>query len=758
MSFAMSDQNSSSPVNRRGSQQSWTGSEIFRCPLPNNDAVESPVNTTVITKISGKFWGRVRKFLLCKNNFPSSIYYIVGNEFCERFSYYGMKAILILYLTRMLDFTDNKATAIFHSFSMLCYFTPLFGAMLADGWLGKYRTILYVSMVYCTGNLIVSITSIPPIGHNKAVGPIIGLFLIALGTGGIKPCVSAFGGDQFTADQTHLLQSFFSVFYFAINAGSLISMLVTPALRGDVTCFQDDCYPLAFGVPALLMILAIALFWLGRHKYKRVPQTGNIVWQVMKAITHALKRKITTKGEKKAHWLDWAGDDYDPQLIQDIKALCKVLLMFVPLPVFWTLFDQQGSRWVLQAGQMDGDAGLLGTIKPDQMQALNALFIILLIPLFEVVVYPLLKRPKPLKRMCVGMFLASVAFVFAGFLQMKIQSEEVIKNAPPSGHVNVQVINALDCPASITVANKSVTVHSNEKSAEQHLSATSNTSLRITPLSANCYNTSGKTFENSLYLEEKQWYNLVVYSIGNRVFENTVKQDVIPPPPGKSKLCTVILPLSADYKAFDVFLNNDRKQENVEALGQPKCTIISSDHYSLKVQGRSSSKVYVSSDVVVRNGGVYTALVQKRNDVNMDSAKVTLYEDLPARNVSMFYQIPQYFVITSGEILFSITGLEFAYSQAPANMKSCLQAAWLMTVAFGNLIVVIEAESHIFTNQTTEFFFFAAMLFVVMLVFMVMSIFYQYVDLPVVEPAAPVAVDSSNDKTAIVQMDELAQI
>lgn len=124
----------------------------------------------------------------------------------------------------------------------------------------------------------------------------------------------------------------------------------------------------------------------------------------------------------------------------------------------------------------------------------------------------------------------------------------------------------------------------------------------------------------------------------------------------------------------------------------------------------------------------------------------------------MFYQIPQYFVITSGEILFSITGLEFAYSQAPANMKSCLQAAWLMTVAFGNLIVVIEAESHIFTNQTTEFFFFAAMLFVVMLIFMVMSIFYQYVDLPVVEPAAPVAVDTSNDKTAIVQMDELAQI
>ena len=63
------------------------------------------------------------------------------------------------------------------------------------------------------------------------------------------------------------------------------------------------------------------------------------------------------KGEKKDHWMDWAGDKYDAQLIQDIKAMFKVLFMFLPLPVFWTLFDQQGSRWVLQAGQMNGDAG-----------------------------------------------------------------------------------------------------------------------------------------------------------------------------------------------------------------------------------------------------------------------------------------------------------------------------------------------------------------------------------------------------------------
>ena len=83
--------------------------------------------------------------------------------------------------------------------------------------------------------MIVFVTSLPPLGAGEIPGPMIGLFLIALATGGIKPCVSSFGGDQFTSDQTHLLQSFVSVFYFAMNAGSLLSMFITPVLRGKVT-------------------------------------------------------------------------------------------------------------------------------------------------------------------------------------------------------------------------------------------------------------------------------------------------------------------------------------------------------------------------------------------------------------------------------------------------------------------------------------------------------------------------------------------
>lgn len=114
----------------------------------------------------------------------------------------------------------------------------------------------------------------------------IGLFLIALGSGGIKPCVSAFGGEQFTMpQQAAQLAIFFSLFYFSVNAGSLISTTVTPILREDVQCFgMDDCFPLAFGVPAVLMAASIVIFIGGKFLYKILPIQGNMLVKVFKCI------------------------------------------------------------------------------------------------------------------------------------------------------------------------------------------------------------------------------------------------------------------------------------------------------------------------------------------------------------------------------------------------------------------------------------------------------------------------------------------
>uniref|UniRef100_A0A8C5Y259 Solute carrier family 15 member 1 n=1 Tax=Microcebus murinus TaxID=30608 RepID=A0A8C5Y259_MICMU len=145
--------------------------------------------------------------------YPLSIFFIVVNEFCERFSYYGMRAILILYFTNFIGWDDNLSTAIYHTFVALCYLTPILGALIADSWLGKFND---------------DPRQIPtPVALS-----VIGLALIALGTGGIKPCVSAFGGDQFEEGQEKQRSRFFSIFYLAVNAGSLISTIITPMLRG----------------------------------------------------------------------------------------------------------------------------------------------------------------------------------------------------------------------------------------------------------------------------------------------------------------------------------------------------------------------------------------------------------------------------------------------------------------------------------------------------------------------------------------------
>ena len=196
----------------------------------------------------------------------------------------------------------------------------------------------------------------------------IGLGLIALGTGGIKPCVSAFGGDQFKLpEQERQLQTFFSVFYFSINAGSFLSTIVTPILREDVECFGDTtCYSLAFGVPAALMAIAILIIVLGKPLYKMNPPQGNILGKVISSIGYGMRKSITGKGRGE-HWLDVSKAEYGEELVEDVKSLLGVLLLYIPVPIWWALFDQTGSRWTFQATRMDGSIGAT-TIKPDQMQ------------------------------------------------------------------------------------------------------------------------------------------------------------------------------------------------------------------------------------------------------------------------------------------------------------------------------------------------------------------------------------------------------
>ncbi|MDP6981227.1 MAG: MFS transporter [Myxococcota bacterium] len=319
---------------------------------------------------------------------PTGIPHIIGNEAAERFSYYGMRAVLVVFMTQYLrdsagelaTLSEADATVYFHNFSSAVYFTPIFGALLADLLLGKYKTIISLSIVYCLGHVALAL-------DDSLTGLTLGLTLIAIGAGGIKPCVSAHVGDQFGDGNATLLPRVYSYFYFSINFGAFVSMLLTPWL---LDYFGPHA---AFGLPGFLMMVATWVFWLGRRRFIHVPPRGGAFF----------KEAFSREG---------------------VDAMLRLSVIYVFFAIFWSLFDQTGSTWVLQAQKMD--RVLFGVEwLPSQIQALNPLLIMLLIPLYNFVLYPAAERftrITPLGKISVGLFITAGSFFICALIESWISA------------------------------------------------------------------------------------------------------------------------------------------------------------------------------------------------------------------------------------------------------------------------------------------------------------------------------------------------
>ncbi|KAL0113725.1 hypothetical protein PUN28_012687 [Cardiocondyla obscurior] len=669
-----------------------------------------------------------------KLKYPKSVFFIISNEFCERFCFYGMRTVLSLYLYNMLNYSESTSTIIYHVFTCFVYFFPLVGAIISDSWLGKFYTILYLSGIYAIGQIILSLSAAPPVGLPARESSIVGLLLIALGTGGIKPCVSAFGGDQFVLpQQERYLAMFFSLFYFSINTGSLISTLLTPVLR-NTQCFDTDCYFLAFLVPAVLMILSIVIFVLGKRMYKIVNPTGNLIVKVTKCVCHAIYIKIRKKARRE-HWLDHADDVYDKNLIEDIKIALRVLKLFIPLPIFWALYDQQGSQWTFQATRMDGRIGSF-VLLPDQLQAVNPLLIIIFIPIFETCIYPCFAKihfiDTPLKKLVVGGLLASVAFILAGIVEIEI--EKTGPTLPTNGFAQIRIFNTMDCDVNITIKDRdTIIINSLNVSEvlelEQEDKASRLITVRYKAEYEDCYdknynitaNKSGKIY--GVEGIATSWVITPEGLIYN--YEDTVTK------PDKG------IPVVRSLIYIDSALDNATlKLKQVDK--DPIVSITVSPQFSpseLKtIENPDEYDVYLDNEPLMKNvpfefGGVYT-VVGSHVKLSNGSHKIAgrTITVTPPNSLHMAWMLPQYIVITMAEVMFSVTGLQFAFTQAPVTMKSLLQAGWLLSVAFGNLIVVIIKGSRPFERQMYEIFLYAGLMAVIITIFGVMTIFYKYVD------------------------------
>ena len=336
--------------------------------------------------------------------------YIMVNEAAERYAFYSLEGILALFLFHGLrdmsgnlaNLTEETAMEYKHYFLSAAYFAPIIGSLISDLFWGKFKTIIIFSIVYCVGFLALTL-------DQTYLGAIVGLGLIATGTGIIKPCLSANVGDQFGQSNKHLIGTAYNIFYWAINIGAFFSLLISPWI------YDRYGVQMAFAVPGVFMIMATIIYFLGRKKLVHIPPKGKVFF----------KDALSKEG------------------ILIILRLSFFLFIFVA--VYWALFSQSSSKWIYQAEKMNlnfiswdlsPDAGfgaLLSKIGlnqfnwkilPAQMQAINCILVLITIPFFGFVVYPLINKffnLTPLRKIAIGFFIAVPSFAIPAIVERWIE-------------------------------------------------------------------------------------------------------------------------------------------------------------------------------------------------------------------------------------------------------------------------------------------------------------------------------------------------
>jgi POT family proton-dependent oligopeptide transporter len=316
------------------------------------------------------------------NRHPVALRYFFWGEFAERSSYYGMRAILFLYLTRALHFSDTEAGPIYSTFKMACYFLPLLGGYVADRWLGRYWTIVGFSVPYVLGHFI--------LGFENQTALIIALALLAGGSGVIKPNISTLMGqtyDQQRPGQERLRSAAFLWFYFSINIGALLSQLAMPELRDHFG------YAIAFQFPAWLMVVSLAVFAAGKRHYA----------------VETTQYRALTPDERKLQW----------------QTLGQLFGIFALIVLYWVGYEHNDTLWIAfirDYVELPSPPWSDKPIAPDQLQFLNALFVIILVPTFNVLfarLDPEVKVFTPMRKVLAGFLLTAAAvgiMAMAGFL------------------------------------------------------------------------------------------------------------------------------------------------------------------------------------------------------------------------------------------------------------------------------------------------------------------------------------------------------
>ncbi|WVY90453.1 hypothetical protein V8G54_035967 [Vigna mungo] len=402
--------------------------------------------------------------------------FILGNECCERLAYYGMGTNLVTYFTTQLNQHSATASKNVANWGGTCYITPLIGAFVADAYLGRYLTILYFSVVYVIGMTLLTLSASVPgmkptcdaqgnchaTEGNSAIC-FVALYLIALGTGGIKPCVSSFGADQFDdadeAEKEHK-SSFFNWFYLSINVGALVAASLLVWVQTNVS------WGWGFGIPAVAMGIAVVSFFSGTKLYRNQKPGGSPLTRICQVIVASIRKydvkvpddkselyeidedsESAIQGSRKlehsnglrffdkAAVVGGSGSVKDPvnpwrlctvTQVEELKAIVRLLPVWATGIIFSTVYSQMSSYFILQGGTMDNRVGNNQKIRiaPATLSVFDTISVIFWVPVYDRIIVPIARRfggrrngLTQLQRMGTGLFISIFSMVYAVILE-----------------------------------------------------------------------------------------------------------------------------------------------------------------------------------------------------------------------------------------------------------------------------------------------------------------------------------------------------
>ncbi|KAI5019328.1 hypothetical protein ZWY2020_044216 [Hordeum vulgare] len=377
----------------------------------------------------------------------TSALFIIWVEVAERFAYYGISSNLISYLTGPLGESTAAAAAAVNAWSGAASMLPLLGAAVADSWLGRYRTIVASSMLYITGLGMLALSSMfsspqsqecrlaadgrraCPRSSLQTAFFYVSLYLVAIAQSGHKPCVQAFGADQFDAtDPTESLSrgSFFNWWYFGICGSATVTIALMSYVQDNVS------WGIGFGVPCMVMVLALVVFLLGTKTYRFYDhKDAGAFSRVAEAFRASRKRSPEGVCSLVEH--AHGGSAEDAVVVEEVRSMARLFPIWATCLLYGVVFAQPPTLFTKQAATLDRRVGSSGfQIPPAALQCFMGISMITCVALYDRVLVPVARRVTGaalgitmLQRIGTGMALAVAALVAAALVEMRRLSAAV---------------------------------------------------------------------------------------------------------------------------------------------------------------------------------------------------------------------------------------------------------------------------------------------------------------------------------------------